>query len=215
MAKSDGGGCAGCLSLVLIGSVVFAYCDLNEYSSEQRKAEKSTTATAAAKPAEPPEWRLGDDSPSGRTLLWVDMEKSEKLKLLRYVVAEDLNSSALDDLDDDEGLTPTDVEIKLLSKPRHGSVKLNTADGTATYTPREGFRGTDEFRYSLKLKGRPEVVEGTHSIEVDLSPGGKSREEFDNCAEARAAGSTPIREGEPGYGSHLDADGDGIGCEWG
>lgn len=36
---------------------------------------------------------------------------------------------------------------------------------------------------------------------------------FRNCTEARAAGVTPIRRGEPGYGSHLDRDNDGIACE--
>lgn len=36
---------------------------------------------------------------------------------------------------------------------------------------------------------------------------------FRNCSEARAAGRAPIRRGEPGFGSHLDRDGDGIGCE--
>ncbi|WP_198291222.1 excalibur calcium-binding domain-containing protein [Methyloversatilis discipulorum] len=36
---------------------------------------------------------------------------------------------------------------------------------------------------------------------------------FRNCAEARAAGAAPVRAGEPGYGPHLDRDGDGIGCE--
>jgi Excalibur calcium-binding domain len=36
---------------------------------------------------------------------------------------------------------------------------------------------------------------------------------FANCAEARAAGAAPVRRGEPGYGPHLDRDGDGIGCE--
>jgi len=34
-----------------------------------------------------------------------------------------------------------------------------------------------------------------------------------NCAQARAAGAAPVRIGEPGYGPHLDRDGDGIGCE--
>lgn len=33
------------------------------------------------------------------------------------------------------------------------------------------------------------------------------------CANARAAGTTPIYAGEPGYSSELDADGDGIACE--
>lgn len=36
---------------------------------------------------------------------------------------------------------------------------------------------------------------------------------FANCAAARTAGAAPIRAGQPGYGDHLDADGDGIGCE--
>ena len=37
--------------------------------------------------------------------------------------------------------------------------------------------------------------------------------EFANCAQARAAGAAPVRVGDPGYGRHLDRDGDGIGCE--
>lgn len=36
---------------------------------------------------------------------------------------------------------------------------------------------------------------------------------FRNCAAARAAGAAPLRRGQPGYSSHLDADGDGIACE--
>jgi len=34
-----------------------------------------------------------------------------------------------------------------------------------------------------------------------------------NCTEARGAGAAPIYRGQPGYGSHLDRDGDGVGCE--
>lgn len=36
---------------------------------------------------------------------------------------------------------------------------------------------------------------------------------YPNCAAARAAGAAPVRRGQPGYASHLDRDGDGIGCE--
>lgn len=36
---------------------------------------------------------------------------------------------------------------------------------------------------------------------------------YPNCAAARAAGAAPVRRGEPGYGPHLDRDGDGVGCE--
>ncbi len=36
---------------------------------------------------------------------------------------------------------------------------------------------------------------------------------YPNCAAARAAGAAPLRRGQPGYGSHLDRDNDGIACE--
>lgn len=36
---------------------------------------------------------------------------------------------------------------------------------------------------------------------------------YKNCTEARAAGAAPIYKGSPGYGTHLDRDGDGIGCD--
>ncbi|WP_370690230.1 excalibur calcium-binding domain-containing protein [Phenylobacterium sp.] len=36
---------------------------------------------------------------------------------------------------------------------------------------------------------------------------------YANCAAARAAGAAPVRRGQPGYGPHLDRDGDGVGCE--
>jgi micrococcal nuclease len=40
-------------------------------------------------------------------------------------------------------------------------------------------------------------------------PGGA----WKNCTEARAHGAAPVHRGDPGYGSHLDRDDDGIGCE--
>ncbi len=36
---------------------------------------------------------------------------------------------------------------------------------------------------------------------------------FQNCDAARAAGAAPVHRGDPGYGGHLDRDGDGTGCE--
>lgn len=36
---------------------------------------------------------------------------------------------------------------------------------------------------------------------------------YPNCSAARAAGAAPVRRGAPGYGRHLDRDGDGVGCE--
>ncbi|QHT62147.1 phospholipase D family protein [Paenibacillus lycopersici] len=36
---------------------------------------------------------------------------------------------------------------------------------------------------------------------------------FRSCAEAKAAGKTPLRKGDPGYSAKLDGDKDGIACE--
>jgi uncharacterized membrane-anchored protein YhcB (DUF1043 family) len=36
---------------------------------------------------------------------------------------------------------------------------------------------------------------------------------YQNCDAARADGAAPVRVGDPGYGRHLDRDGDGVGCE--
>ena len=45
------------------------------------------------------------------------------------------------------------------------------------------------------------------------SDGGTGGEGFANCDEARAAGATPVRRGDPGYDTSLDGDGDGVACE--
>ena len=37
---------------------------------------------------------------------------------------------------------------------------------------------------------------------------------YRNCKAARDAGAAPLYRGQPGYRSKLDADGDGIACEW-
>ncbi|WP_255186363.1 excalibur calcium-binding domain-containing protein [Janibacter sp. CX7] len=36
---------------------------------------------------------------------------------------------------------------------------------------------------------------------------------YENCDAVRAAGAAPIYRGQPGFGDHLDRDGDGVACE--
>lgn len=47
----------------------------------------------------------------------------------------------------------------------------------------------------------------------EMAPASSGQVYYPNCAAARAAGAAPVRRGQPGYGKHLDRDGDGIGCE--
>jgi hypothetical protein len=58
---------------------------------------------------------------------------------------------------------------------------------------------------------RPSAAASMHAPPDDEA--GAASGPYRNCAAARAAGAAPVRVGEPGYGPHLDRDGDGIGCE--
>ena len=62
---------------------------------------------------------------------------------------------------------------------------------------------------------RPPSNPSSNALQQDFgsSSAGSARGSFRNCSEARAAGAAPVRRGDPGYGSHLDRDNDGIGCE--
>ncbi|OEJ34234.1 excalibur calcium-binding domain-containing protein [Streptomyces subrutilus] len=54
---------------------------------------------------------------------------------------------------------------------------------------------------------------GSSSGSGGTSTGGGGSVSYKNCTAVRAAGAAPIRRGDPGYGKHLDRDGDGVACE--
>ncbi|WP_043469882.1 excalibur calcium-binding domain-containing protein [Arthrobacter sp. Rue61a] len=56
----------------------------------------------------------------------------------------------------------------------------------------------------------PPVVEAPPVVAPPAAPAAVS---YANCAAVRAAGAAPIHISQPGYGSHLDRDGDGWGCD--
>ena len=56
-----------------------------------------------------------------------------------------------------------------------------------------------------------EVEESKQLYDQPIEP--TSNVYFRNCSAARAAGAAPVYLNEPGYASHLDRDGDGVGCE--
>ena len=51
------------------------------------------------------------------------------------------------------------------------------------------------------------------SAGTSAAPSSSQSDYYPNCAAARAAGAAPIYRGQPGYGTHLDRDGDGKACE--
>lgn len=56
----------------------------------------------------------------------------------------------------------------ILSNPAHGTVVVN-ADGTATYTPDNGFTGTDVYTYAICDNGSPQVCD-TADAYVTITP---------------------------------------------
>ena len=63
----------------------------------------------------------------------------------------------------------------------------------------------------------PGVVQSTAPAKSEGGGGPRglvgSAVHFENCDAARAAGAAPVHRGDPGYGAHLDRDGDGTGYE--
>ncbi|WP_191277680.1 GmrSD restriction endonuclease domain-containing protein [Nocardioides flavus (ex Wang et al. 2016)] len=75
---------------------------------------------------------------------------------------------------------------------------------------------TDEWGASTEVDHNisdPTVAANDHAPTEASGARGGGSVHYDNCDEARAAGATPVRAGDPGYGRHLDGDGDGTGCE--
>lgn len=62
----------------------------------------------------------------------------------------------------------------------------------------------------------PEDFDGRSGGDEDEDGGEGEGDEstyYRNCSAARAAGAAPLHIGDPGYGPHLDRDGDGVACE--
>ncbi|MFE9565496.1 excalibur calcium-binding domain-containing protein [Streptomyces sp. NPDC006487] len=59
----------------------------------------------------------------------------------------------------------------------------------------------------------PEAPDAGDDSGGSSTGGGGGSVYYKNCTAVRAAGAAPIRRGDPGYGRHLDRDGDGVACE--
>jgi hypothetical protein len=88
-----------------------------------------------------------------------------------------------------------------LAKPRY-----NSTDGYGRHD-REG-------TYAKLYKSAPDAPSCPKpKPKPKRDSGGSGSTYYENCAAARDAGAAPVEEGDPGYGPHLDRDGDGTGCE--
>lgn len=65
----------------------------------------------------------------------------------------------------------------------------------------------------VRWQSPPAAVKLPAPRTVTPSTAKPARASYKNCTAVRAANADPIRRGDPGYGRHLDRDGDGVGCE--
>ena len=65
-------------------------------------------------------------------------------------------------------------------------------------------------RQQQQTRSQPVATPSQTAPSPQPAPSGPN---FSSCKEARAAGYSHMRRGEPGYASHLDRDGDGIACD--
>lgn len=63
------------------------------------------------------------------------------------------------------------------------------------------------------VKNGTYVAPSTPPVVQSVPSSGSSSAYYKNCSAARAADAAPVYAGQPGYGRHLDRDGDGVGCE--
>lgn len=97
-----------------------------------------------------------------------------------------------------------------------GTAMLRNGLAVARYDGRDGYGWHPKQRKYRRLdrqNGRIKCTKpNTPSRRKPTSPD-KTSAYYANCAAARRDGAAPVYRGQPGYGPHLDRDGDGVGCE--
>ncbi|KFK87781.1 hypothetical protein IX27_17915 [Streptomyces sp. JS01] len=118
------------------------------------------------------------------------------------------------------GEQPQEVRtVAAKAKPGPTVTVTETATVTVTATPEPAPTVTKVKKVRVTVTAAPpEPKPAKKPVARDDSSGsnggsGGTSTYYQNCDAVRAAGASPIRSGQPGYGPHLDRDGDGVGCE--
>ncbi|MFD4858351.1 excalibur calcium-binding domain-containing protein [Streptomyces atratus] len=118
-------------------------------------------------------------------------------------------TAAAIDSSNDQELSDAKAAAKSSAAPRPTVTVTTTPKPKATVTPTVTATVTVTATATKTVTKEPEAAADDSS-----SGGGSSSTYYQNCAAAKADGAAPVHRGDPGYGSHLDRDGDGVGCEW-
>ncbi|MBV2150199.1 excalibur calcium-binding domain-containing protein [Sphingobium sp. AS12] len=96
---------------------------------------------------------------------------------------------------------------------REPSNRVQAETASQEWTPRNTIK-RDPLTSAAELDGQQPAVAAFSPVQRQAPMAATvSTWSYRNCAAARAAGAAPIYRGQPGYGAHMDGDGDGIACE--
>ncbi|MDU9695185.1 excalibur calcium-binding domain-containing protein [Priestia aryabhattai] len=120
--------------------------------------------------------------------------------------------------DDPSALTVDHLDVELKEGDK---ITLSNFESNVTFTPisseeaeeRKAEREAAAKKAAQEEQARKEQAARKAEQEAAQKQAQTNNISFKNCTEARAAGAAPVHRGEPGYASHLDRDGDGIGCD--
>lgn len=96
-----------------------------------------------------------------------------------------------------------------------GTAMLRAGLAVARYDSRDGYDWHPKQRKYHRIdarNGRVTCSKYPKTTKPRKTPD-KAGTYYPNCDAARRAGAAPVYRGDPGYGTHLDRDGDGIACE--
>lgn len=77
-------------------------------------------------------------------------------------------------------------------------------------TPLAGLTFLAMYNVPIQSDDEPVEIEAAERPEIQVA---EEPVYYEGCDEVRAMGKAPLLAGQPGYGEHMDGDGDGIACE--
>ena len=126
-------------------------------------------------------------------------------RLAEQTAAITRRSTALDQREQE--LAARESALRAAEVARGSSAGSASSAGSSS-SPASGSSGSSSSSSGSVASGA-----GSSAPVVEPEPEAPVGTSYDNCSAARAAGAAPVLAGDPGYGRHLDRDGDGVGCE--
>ena len=141
-----------------------------------------------------------------------DYDKQELEKALKYT--EELVKKT-EEQPTNENISRAKSDINKLPEDKRGqfSERIAKLEKAKQEEKERAEKAKKEAEEKKKQEEAAAAAANQQQAQSQSQPAASSELNFSNCKEARAAGYSHMRRGEPGYAPHLDRDGDGIACD--